>query len=1199
MSSLQSGQTILHYRVLDTIGRGGMGEVYKAEDLRLGRRVAVKVLHSRTAPDQPARQRFLQEAKAASALNHPNIVTIHAIEEGDGFDFIVMEYVEGEDLRARIDRGPIELSDLLDITAQVADALAAAHTIGLIHRDIKSANILITPRNQAKVLDFGLAKMISKTTDLDSEGATLGLTASGIVLGTVPFMSPEQTRGEVLDARSDIFSLGCVLYEAATGRLPFNGPGAIAIMHAIAANDPIPPSAIKRDLPLELDAIIGRALEKDREERYSSASELEAALLALKHRLSEPIGDFGPITSTARPKSEAETFVGRESETKRLGEFLRQAIDGSGRVIFITGEPGIGKTALADEFLRQARCQHSSLILGRGRCVEQYGTGEAYLPFLDALSGLLASPCRGRIMTTLRTHAPTWCLQFPAAFGSGEALDQLQRETIGATKERMLREMGDALGALAAGAPVVLLLEDLHWADNSSSDLLRHLCQRMVGQRLLIVGTLRPEDLELGNHPLKHYRLEMQAHKSCEEIALGMLSAEHLASYLDARFAPNDFPKDLCALIQRKSEGHPLFATGMLQLLAERGDLARTNAHWTLTRPLSEMDLEAPESVRSMILKKIEALSEQDRRALQYASVEGEEFLSTVIAKLLGIDDLALEEQLNRLDRVHRLIETRGEEELPDGTLAIRYRFAHALYQNMLYGDLVSKRRILLHRQAGKLLLEHYGEQWPRIAAQLAMHFERGRDFDRAVEYLIQAGDNATRLYANDEAVEHYSHALGLVEKLSASLRAEKLFTIYQKRGTTNMALSRFEPAVDDFRRAVDQARSIGKAALEQTALNALTQVLFFSHRLVEMAITAEEALRASDGKESDPLRLETMMLIALKHNCYGELEQAKCLTDEIIPIARSIQHKPALLSGLSWRGQVNFFQTEYERAAELLTEALSLASELRDGFLHLYCFFFLGLTLGNLGRMSEALAALREGIQMARRNGDHFWLARLPNCIGWIHRELQDFDGALEFDRLGVEMAREDRVLEAESNSLINVGIDHMHAGREEQALPAFRQVEAIFERDAWFRWRYNIRLQAGKSEYYLAQGDLEQAEEYAQRLLDTATQYEAHKYIATAHKHFAEIAVKRGDINRGEAQLNVALDQLRGYPAPLVAWKTHAALGRLRADLGDSQSARSAFSQATTMINQIAGNVHDEKLRVTFLNSRAVREVLNGSGP
>src|SRR5205807_4940190 len=200
----------------------------------------------------------------------------------------------------------------------------------------------------------------------------------------------------------------------------------------------------------------------------------------------------------------------------------------------------------------------------------------------------------------------------------------------------------------------------------------------------------------------------------------------------------------------------------------------------TVMRPISEMDLEMPESVRSMIRKKIEALAEEDRRALQYASIEGEEFTSTVLARLLGMDELDLEEQLDRLDKITRLIETREEEELPDGALATRYRFAHALYQNVLYGDLVSKRRILLHRQAGEELLQHYGKQAPRIAAQLAMHFERGRDFERAIEYLIQAGDNAAQLYANDEAEKHYSRELELVEKISAEEQKKKRLAIYK-----------------------------------------------------------------------------------------------------------------------------------------------------------------------------------------------------------------------------------------------------------------------------------------------------------------------------------------------------------------------------------------------------------------------------------
>jgi len=1193
LTSLHSGQSILHYRIIDQIGQGGMGEIYKAEDLKLRRHVAIKILPSQVTRDETARQRLLREARSASALNHPNIVTVHSIDDAGDLDFIVMEYVEGRSLRATIDRGSVELPRLLEWGAQVADALAAAHAIGLVHRDIKPANIMITPRDQVKLLDFGLARMVrSLPNEMEVEAETLSgaLTGAGVIVGTVAYMSPEQTRGESLDARSDIFSLGVTLYEAATGKLPFGGQTPLLRMHEIAAVDEPSPSSIQPGLPQEFDRIIRRTLSKDKERRCS-ASELVGALRGLRGSAYESPSGVTPA-DTEGVNGKPEVFVGREPELKTLEGFLHQAVEGAGRVVFITGEPGIGKTALADEFLRRARRKRS--ILCRGRCSEQYGTGEAYLPFLDAFGALLTGRGGERIAAVLRTHAPTWCLQFQSFAASG-ALEQLQRETIGATKERMLREMGDALGALAASTPVVLLLEDLHWADASSVDLLRHLCHRIREQHLLVVGTFRPEDVELSNHPLKNCKREMQAHQLCEEVALGPLDKDDIGSYLDARFAPNTFPPELAALIERKTEGHPLFASSLVHFLAERGGITRTEEHWTLSKDLSEIDLEIPESVRGMIRRKIEVLEEEDRRALQYASIEGEEFTSTVVAALLGIDDLALEERLDRLERVHGLVETRGEEEWPDGTLAMRYRFAHVLYQNLLYGDLVSKRRILLHRQAGEQLLQHYGEHALRIATQLAIHFEHGRDFSRAIEYLIRAGDNATKVYANVEAEQHYSHALGLVDKLPAPEQTQSYISLCRKRGMVNHAMSRFDQALDDFTQMLEWSRAAGSRTLEHAALSALATTLFFSHRISKASARAVEAMRVAESSDDEALRVETMKLMAMKHQCYGEPE-GKPILDEVIRVARALSHKSTLLGGLAHRGFWHFLESEYGAAEEKLREAVILASELRDGFMLLHNHFGLGLVLGNLGRMSEALGILNEATEMARRNGDHFFLPRLPNCVGWIHRELQDFDHAMRHDESSVEIARQDHVLEAEANALINLAYDHTLEGAGEKPLAAFREVEAIFLRDDWFRWRYNIRLRAGQAEYWLAQGNLERAEEYARSLLETATRYEARKYIAVAHRLLAQVAIARGDWLAADTELTVALGLLRQYPAPLAAWRIHAVLGRLRLQLGESQAAREAFAQGAVIAGQIAANVSDEKLRATFLSSAAVREVVEG---
>lgn len=1195
-SSSEPRQTLLHYRLVEKIGSGGMGEVFKAEDTKLGRTVAIKVLPATANQNLTAKRRFLKEAQSASALNHPNIVTIHAIEESDGLDFIVMEFIDGQTLKAKIEHdGALPLAVLLDLGVQMADALEAAHEVGLIHRDIKSANILVTTRGHAKVLDFGLAKIVRTVADVvDGEALTLmNLTGEGTVLGTAAYMSPEQTRGEALDARSDIFSLGCVLYEAATRMLPFAGPSMLGVMHAIATIEPTSPSRIRPELPREFDVVLERAMAKEKERRYASAAEMAEALRTLRATLTGQWSGAPILYDQDQITLPASNFVGREPELNRLEGILQQAIDGTGRVVFITGEPGIGKTSLSDEFLRRARTRYPSLLISRGRCVEQYGTGEAYLPFLDAIAALLNGPGRERLAAVMRTYAPTWCMQLPGAFATTGALERLQQETIGATKERMMREMGDALGMFATTSPVVLLIEDLHWADPSSIDLLRHLCHRISTQRLLITGTFRPEDIERSNHPLKGYKAEMQIHRLCEEVALESLGREHIAEYLSATFSPNDFPPELASMIHEKTEGHPLFAANLIHYLGERGDLAKANAHWSLTRPLAELDLEAPESVRSMISKKIDALGDEERRTLQFASIEGTEFLSTVLANLLGVDEVDLEERLAHLAKTHRLIETRGEEELPDGSLATRYRFVHALYQNSLYGDLVNKRRIMLHRQAGEQLERHYGKRVPHIATQLALHFERGRDFPRAIEYLIHAGDNAIKLYANAEAAGHYTRALGLVEKLPAEDRTEIFATLYQKRGAVNFALSSFAQSVDDYTQMLKYQQSLGSPKKQAEALNALAHTLFFSHRLEEMEARANEALETAKLAGSEELHAQTAAMMALKHLCYGELDVAKPILDDLIKTARAINFKPALAAGLIWRGCLYFFQTEYERAIEIEIEGRRLASELRDSFLLLTAMFFTGLSQGNLGRMSDGLATLEEAILMAGRNGDLFWYPRIPNCIGWIHRELQDFDGAFRYDQQGLEIGHQHHVLEAEANSLINLGIDFTHAGRNEETVSAFHKVRDIFERDAWFRWRYNIRLHAAMAEHALKDGNPAKAREIVDRLRRTARECEVHKYIAVAHQLMAHILIAENDLPAAEAEFAAALDELERHPVPVTRWKILAELGKLKASMGDAAAAREAFAGALQIIEGIAETVRDHGLRETFLTSDTVREI------
>jgi predicted ATPase len=777
------------YEILGELGRGGMGVVYKAREASLGRPVALKFLPPEYAHDPERLDRFLQEARTASALNHPHICTVHALGEHGGRPFLVMEFVDGKSLRALAARPP-GVAEAARLVGQAARALAAAHAAGVVHRDIKPENVMVRGDGYVKVLDFGLARRLPALGGAGAEGGRR--TDPGTFLGTAAYASPEQARGEAVGGATDVFALGVVLYELVTGRHPFEADTALGALHAVAAREPVPPSRLNPEVPAALEALVRQMLAKDPRLR-PAAADVDAALAELTGKgAARPAAP--PLEPARRPT------VGRGGERAALRAAFASAAAGRGLVVCVTGEPGLGKTTLVDDFLAEPAAAGTPLSLGRGRCSERLAGAEAYLPFLEALDDLLHGADGAAAAQLMRVLAPSWYAQLAPLAAGDAALAPALAEARAASQEQRKRELGVFLLELARRRPLVLYLDDVHWADPSSVDLLAYLGGRCAGARLLLLLAYRPSDLALGNHPLGPVKLELQARGVCREIALPFLGREDLDRYLALTFPGHEFPEEFAAVLHARTEGNPLFLVDLLRYLRDREVIAQQQDRWALARAVPDLQAELPESVRGMIRRKVEQLGEADRRLLMAASVQGCEFDAAVVARVLGRAAAEVEERLDALDRVHALVRFVREHTFPDGTLTLRYGFVHVLYQNAFYATLLPTRKAAWSGTAALALLDHCGEKRASAAAELALLFEAARQPARAVEFFLPAARNAGGVFAHREAAGLARRGLALLETLpDTPARADQELALLRALGVSLIATKGFaSPDVEE-----------------------------------------------------------------------------------------------------------------------------------------------------------------------------------------------------------------------------------------------------------------------------------------------------------------------------------------------------------------------------------------------------------------
>ncbi len=837
-----------HYRLLAPLGAGGMGRVYRARDTRLGREVAIKLLETRSQAIETAINRFLAEARAASNLNHPNIVTIHEVGDSPVHGrYIVMELVVGRTLRAVAAEGP-PLTILTDIMRQVMQGLAAAHAHGIVHRDLKPENIMVRDDGYAKLVDFGLARRTIAT----EETGELALTSTdGMLLGTVRYMSPEQTRGETIAPASDVFSSGVVLYELATGHHPFAADSQIGVLHAIGREPALAPSTLNPAIPPRLDALIQQLLAKDPAAR-PSAAEAEWQLAELTREVSSQQARL-PM-----PRVERHT-VGRTAEREALHSALEAAAAGAGRLVCIAGEPGLGKTTLVEEFLAEATVGPASCLVGRGRCSESLAGTEAYLPMLEALEGLVRSG-GDSVRRALKTLAPTWFVQVaPLAAAGDSSAERLADQARQASQERVKREVRAFLGEVSRHRPVVLFIDDIHWADPATIDLLGYIARSFDGMRLLVVAAYRVSELLLAQHPFATLKLELQARGVATELPLQFLTRADIERYLDLECPDHRFPAAFADLVHGKTEGNPLFMVDVLAYLRDRQVIRRQEDGWVLAEDVPAIERQLPESIRSMIERKVQQLTDEERWLLRVASVQGYRFDAAVAAEAAGLDIADVEDRLQVLERVHAFVRLVGERELPGGLLTLRYQFVHVLYQNALHASLTPARKVAVSAAVARSLQRHHARQIGPAASRIALLFEQGREFTDAARMFCAAAQHAASLVAPREAATLARRGLAVLDQVpDESVRAELELQLLVMTGIALLVTEGY--ASEGARQAYTRAREICASLGERRELFPILWGLWGYYLSIgrgEVSWDIANQLRAmsEDGRPADRVR--------------------------------------------------------------------------------------------------------------------------------------------------------------------------------------------------------------------------------------------------------------------------------------------------------------------------------------------------------
>ena len=874
-------------------------------------------------------------------------------------------------------------------------------------------------------------EQINDARDHHSEARHRRLTHAGATIGTPAYMAPEQIIGDpATDYRADIYSFGMLAYEVLAGSVPFDGLSYQSLLAAHLTEVPKSLSACPRAPTGACRARGAMSREGARRPavlrggaRFRAREHKAGATRSLNTQTRERTPD--EVVATARDRAAKEQrhvasltpMVARGAEEAELSASFEESTRDRGQLHAVVAEPGLGKTTLVDGFLRKITSVDGRILVGRGRCSERLAGAEAYLPVLEVLEDL--SP--GAAAITLRDRCDTsrrpYVLVDPAST-TRLSDTSAPADTRVSSSEQMKRQLGSLMLELSRSSPLILFLEDVHWADTATVDLIGYLADRFDTLRMLLLVTYRPSDLLLARHPFADTKLRLQSRGAARETRLRPFDRAQVGAYLETVYPRHEFPDEFITVLHARTEGTPLFVADVVRQLANRGVITNRRGSWQLDREIGSVVSELPESVRSVIQRTIDRLDEEDRRLLVSASVQGVAFDSAVVAQALEIDAAQVEERLERLERVHAIVQCVGEGLLAGRTPSLRYVFAHILYQNTLQATLRATRRMTVSAKVAAAMQGYHGDD-PSYAAQLGVVHSSARQFDSAATYFLKAARAATRVFANKEAVLLARRGLEAVEGM---------------------------PAGDD------------QAKLElqlQVALGVpLTELQGYASSEVQAAYSRARDLCAQTGDA--PAQIPVLHGLYRFYTVRGELHMAHDVVQQLAAIAEATGDSKQVVLARSAMGPPLIHLGEFESAEEHLQAAVAAYDPQKQstGWVVTGAFMpasWLAIVAWLLGRPSEALEKSQLAREIAERQHYPFAVAYAQCLTAWLHQYRGDAAAVKRHAEAAIEISRTHDYVQWLALGLmfrewarVALGEDPESVGRLSRAIEQFRRTGA-----------------------------------------------------------------------------------------------------------------------------------------------------------